>query len=170
VHVKLDENSTTQSLIKTPVKNETTFPSSHWKHILTLLGLIIVADRKVLKEEMDTFLDVASELRARIDPAVYLTRHMAKDWFILNKPKLLEIIDNLTYDTAILETLAPIKSMPHKLDVITGMVKIAISDGVYSNVEKSLIKKTILYWNISADLQRGLEVKSPKTIVVSSLI
>jgi hypothetical protein len=28
------------------------------------------------------------------------------------------------------------------------MVRIAVSDGVYADIEKGLIKKTILYWNI----------------------
>jgi len=102
------------------------------------------------KEEVDAYLDVVMELRAVIDPNVSLTRRMALDWFMLNKTELTEIIDNLAYDTALCETLAPIKSMPHKLDVITGMLKIALADDDYANVEKGLIKKTILYWNISA--------------------
>jgi len=137
---------------KTPtsVGKRETFPPSHWKHILKLLGLIIVADKRVLKEEVDAYIEVVAELRVLIDPTVYLTPHMARDWFMLNRPALEEIIESLAYDSAILEILAPIKSLPCKLDVISGMVKIAISDGVYSNIERGLIKKTILYWNISA--------------------
>ena len=136
------------SFANAPSTPMATFPPSHWKYVLKLLGLIIVADRKVLKEEVDEFLDVVTELRAVIDPTVYLTRHMARDWFLLNKSSLEDIIDNLAYDTALCEILAPIKSMPHKLDVISGMVRISVSDGVYADIEKGLIKKTILYWNI----------------------
>ena len=134
-----------------------TFPPSNWKYVLNLLGLIIVADKKILKEEVDTFLDVVTELRAVIDPTVYLTRHMARDWFMLNKPYLEEIIDNLAYDTALCEILAPIKSMPHKLDVISGMVRIAVSDGVYADIEKGLIKKTILYWNVGSPAEDNVD-------------
>jgi len=132
-------------------KHVTSFPPSHWKHILKLLGLIIVADKKVLPEEVDTYLDVVSELRAIIDPTISLTRHMARDWFMLNKDDLMDVIDSLAYDTVLLDTLSAIKSMPHKLDVISGMVRVAVSDGVYSNVERGLIKKTILYWNIPVE-------------------
>lgn len=139
------------------------FPPSHWKHILKLLGLIIVADKKVLKEEVDAFLDVVSELRVIIDPTVSLTRHMARDWFMLNKNDLLEVINGLAYDTVLLETLVPIKSIPYKLDVISGMVRIAISDGDYSNIEKGLIKKTILYWNISASSESGVDYSEAAT-------
>lgn len=130
-------------------KPRLTFPPSHWKHVLNLLGLMIVADGKVLKEEVDTFLDVVMELRCVIDPTVSLTRHMALDWFNLNKADLVAIIDSLAYDSAIINILEDIRSMPHKLDVITGMVKIAISDGDYARIEQGLIKKTILYWNVS---------------------
>jgi len=145
-------------------RRQDVFPPSSWKHILKLLGLIIVADGKVLKEEVDTYLDVVMELQCVIDPTVSLTRHMARDWFFLNKDSLVEIIDSLAYDTALIDILKEIRSMPHKLDVITGMVKIAVSDNDYSNVEKGLIKKTILYWNISAKDENEIEPTSDKNL------
>lgn len=126
------------------------FPPSHWKHIFKLLGLIIVADGRVLKEEVDTYLDVVMELQSIIDPSIMITRRMARDWFYWNKKDLDNIIQGLAYDTEIIATLKDIKSLPYKLDVITGMVRIAVSDNDYDKVEKGLIKKTILYWNIPA--------------------
>lgn len=140
------------------------FPPTHWKYVLQLLGLIIVADKRVLKEEVDTYLDVVSELRVTIDPTISLTRHMALDWFTLNKSDLQDVIENLAYDTVLLETLSAIKSMPHKLDVISAMVRIAVSDGEYSNVERGLIKKTILYWNISANCEDELDYSDVETL------
>jgi hypothetical protein len=146
-----------QLSLKNPVKTEKVFPPSNWKHVLKLLGLVIVANKRVLQEDVDTFLDVVTELRATIDPTVYLTRHMARDWLILNKAELVENIESLAYDTVLCETLAPIKSMPHKLDVITGMVKIAVADGDYSGVKKLLVKKTILYWNVRSNTHDSLD-------------
>jgi hypothetical protein len=139
-------------------KNSTIiFQPSNWKYILKLLGLIIVADKKTLKEEVDTFLDAVTELRAIIDPSICFTEKMAMDWFKLNKGELEEIIEGLAYDTALCEILAPIKSMPHKLDIISCMVRIAVSDGEYCDAEKGFIKKTCLYWNIRSDFQEHLE-------------
>ncbi len=138
-------------------KSPKVFPASSWKYILKLLGLIVVADRKIYKEEMDTFVAAVSELRAVIDPKICFTEQMARDWFRRNKWDLEEIIDNLSYDTAICEILAPIKSMPYKLDVISSMVRIAVSDGFYCDVEKTLIKKTCLYWNVRHNFQNNLE-------------
>ena len=76
---------------------------------------------------------------------------------MLNKPALEDVISTLSYDTAICETVAPIKSMPHKLDVISYMVKIAVSDGEYCQVEKDLIEKTCRYWNVRSNFQQNLE-------------
>jgi len=145
------------------------FPPSSWKYIFKLLGLIIVADKKTLKEEVDKFLEVVVELRAIIDPSICFTDKMVLDWFRLNKWELEEIINSLAYDTALCEVLTPIKSLPQKLDVISCMVKIAVSDGVYSDLEKGLIKKTCLYWNVRSNFQPQLEYlhkpdESPKLV------
>ena len=140
-----------------PTKAAPVFPPSNWKHVLKLLGLVIVANKRVLQEDVDTYLDVVTELHTIIDPTIYLTRHMARDWLMLNKSELVENIDSLEYDSILCETLGPIKSMPHKLDVITGMVKIAVADGDYSGVKKLLVKKTILYWNVRSDTYDSID-------------
>ena len=88
---------------------------------------------------------------------------MARDWLMLNKNDLMDVIDSLAYDTVLLDTLSAIKSMPHKLDVISGMVRVALSDGVYSNVERGLVKKTILYWNISAGPKSDVDYSDAET-------
>lgn len=145
--------------------NKAVFPPSHWKHILKLLGLIIVADGRVLKEEVDTYLDVVMELRCVIDPSIVLTRRMAHDWFFLNRENLEDVINGLAYDTELLATLKEIKTLPHKLDVITAMVKIAVSDNDYHAVERGLIKKTILYWNIPAGGDKNIDYSDAKDLI-----
>lgn len=149
-------------------KKPVVFPPENWKHILKLLGLIIVADGRVLKEEVDSYLDVVMELRCVIDPTIVLTRRMARDWFYLNKKDLENIINGLAYDTELLATLKEIKSLPHKLDVITGMVKIAVSDNDYHKIERGLIKKTILYWNIPSGEVDDMDYSEAKDLTLTS--
>ena len=146
-------------------KNMAVFPPSHWKHILKLLGLIIVADGRVVKEEVDTYLDVVMELRCVIDPSIVLTRRMARDWFYWNKKELEAVIDGLAYDTELLAILKEIKALPQKLDVITGMVRIAVSDNDYHIVKRGLIKKTILYWNISASEDQVIDYSDAEDLI-----
>ena len=131
-------------------KLEYRFPTSNWKHIFALLGLAVVADTDLPQEKIDTYLNVIIELRSVIDPSAYITRHMARDWFTLNRSYLEEVVESLIVndDTVLCNIIAPIKTTPHILDIITGMVTISLSDNTYSGVENDLIKKTILYWNV----------------------
>ena len=122
-------------------------PSS-WKYILKLLGLMIVADGKVFKEKVDAYQDAMMELAVVIDPRLVMTRKMVFDWFVLNKTDLTDIIDSLEYDSVLIDIFKEIRNLPHKLDVVTAMVKIGVSDGEYSDKEKMFVKKTILYWNV----------------------
>jgi len=140
-----------QESMVTMTSPQAPFPPSSWKYILRLLGLCIIIDRKVFKDEVDAFQECAIELRDIIDPTVCLTKKMAYDWFRLNKHILEDIRDNMSLETALFETLAPIKSISHKSDIISCMVKIAISDGEYCAKEKNLIKKTCLFWNVRSD-------------------
>lgn len=127
---------------------ERRFSASNWKYIYKLLGLIVVADGKVIKEELDAFQDVMIELAVVIDPKIVMTRKMAFDWFINNKSTLETIIEGLEYDDILINIFSRMRHLPQKLDVLTAMVKIAVADDNYSAKEKLLIKKTILYWNV----------------------
>jgi|GEM_PF-4207556 len=126
------------------------FPAHKWHNIFQLLGIMVVANKRVFPEDMKAFLDSAIELASVVDPSITITRKMTKDWFLINKDELTQMVDSLAYDTAIISILSDIKSFPFKLDVMTCMVRIAIADGDYGDMEKMFIKKTILYWNIRA--------------------
>lgn len=136
------------------------FPANKWHNIFQLMGLMVVANGRIFPEDMKAYLDNVIELSAVVDPSVVITRKMAKDWFLINKPDLVEIVDGLAYDSAIIAILSDIKSFPYKLDVITSMVQIAIADGHYGDMEKRFIKKTILYWNISASADEDAIITS----------
>lgn len=73
---------------------------------------------------------------------------MILDWLKLNKDHLASSLDSLEFDDILLDIISEMRSLPYKLDVITSMVRIAVSDGEYSKVERMLIKKTILFWNV----------------------
>lgn len=145
----------TLNLLKpeTPGRTDLLTPigAAGWVNIFKLLGLVVVADNKIRPESVAAFQDGLIELRAVIDPRLVMTRHMILDWFKLNRTELSAAIESLEYDQLLIDLIQNIRSLPHKLDVMTVMVRIAASDGEYSNKEKLLIKKTLLYWNIKAD-------------------
>ncbi len=136
------------------------FPAHKWHNIFQLLGLMVVANGRVFPEDIKAYLNSVMELSVVVDPSVVITKQMAKDWFLINKADLIDIVNGLAYDTAILSILSEIKSFPHKLDVITCMVNIAIADEDYGDMEKMFIKKTILYWNIRSSMNNDSAIQS----------
>jgi len=115
-----------------------------------LLGLVLAANKRIIPEEAEVYIDSLMELRLVIDPKIVLTRRMIREWLALNKDSLMADIDGLEYDTVLLSIVNEMRNLPHKLDVMTAMVKIAVADDNYSDLRQMLIKKTILYWNIRA--------------------
>jgi uncharacterized tellurite resistance protein B-like protein len=126
-----------------------TFGASHWKYLFRLLGLVVVADKKVVPEEVEAYVSAIRELAVLIDPKIVLTQRMIRDWLTLNKAELVEMVESLQYDSVLLSLLKEIKFLPHKLDIITAMVNIAIADDNYTDMKQMFIKKTILYWNVN---------------------
>lgn len=137
--------------------------ASEWRHILKLVGLMAVANGRLIKEDTDAFQDAMMELRVVIDPSLVMTRHMILDWFINHKDELKAVIDGLEYETELLAIFKEIRYFPHKLDVVTAMMRVGIADGDYGGIEKMFVKKTILFWNI-----RSGEVGSAAETLVGS--
>lgn len=130
------------------------FGPSSWRHIFNILGFIVVADGKIYKEKMDAYQNAIIELGAIIDPKLILTRQMILDWFIYHKDELTAVIDSLEYDTVLISTLRQMRNVSFKLDIVKAMAHIALADGVYSDIEKLFVKKTILYWNIRVGVDK----------------
>lgn len=127
------------------------FGPSSWKHLLKLLGLMVVADQRIYKETVDAYVDAVMELRVVIDPSLIMTRQMAFDWFFYHKDELMAVVEGLEYDTVLLDIISNFRNLPHKLDVLTAMVNVAIADGDYPPRAQLFVKKTILYWNVKTD-------------------
>jgi len=137
-------------MIKEKRRHLNDFGCSQWKHMFRLLGLVLAANKRIIPEEAEVYIDSLMELRLVIDPKIVLTRRMIREWLALNKDSLMADIDGLEYDTVLLSIVNEMRNLPHKLDVMTAMVKIAVADDNYSDLRQMLIKKTILYWNIRA--------------------
>jgi len=125
--------------------------AGQWRLIMKLVGLMAVANGRLVKEDTDAFQNVMMELRAVVDPNLVMTKQMTLDWFVHNKKELTAVIDGLEYDSELIAIFKEIRTFPHKLDVITAMMRVGIADGDYGQIEKLFIKKTILYWNIRSN-------------------
>lgn len=159
----------TDAVIASPSKRilapKSQFGASQWKYIFKLVGLIVVANGKVLKEDLDAYQNMMVELAVVIDPKIVMTRKMAFDWFKNHKDDLVAIIDSLAYEDTLIDIFSHMRHLPHKLDVLTAMVKVAIADGHYGPMEELFIKKTILFWNVRGnDVHKDVLVRQAKNL------
>jgi len=127
--------------------------AGEWRSLLKLVGLMAVANGKLVKEDVDAFQEAMMELRVVVDPTLVMTRKMLKDWFIYNIDELKAVVNGLEYDSELLAIFKHIRSFPFKLDVATAMMRVGIADGDYGDMEKMFMKKTILYWNMRSNEQ-----------------
>ena len=138
---------------------------------MKLLGLMAIANGRLIKEDMDCFKEMMMELRAVIDPSLVMTPRMAQDWFAHNKDMLTAVIEGLEYDSQFIEMFKQMRSFPFKLDVVTAMMRVGIADGDYGRIEKMFVKKTILYWNIrggeKADMPENIYARKRQARVKS---
>ncbi len=120
-----------------------------WKHIYRLFSLVLLADGRVIPEEMSVYIQKTIELSKSIDPSLVVTEKMLLDWFVLNKARIMADINSLLYDSIIIETQASLKGFKEKRAVIRSMIEIGIAGGDYSARKQMFVRKTMLYWSIS---------------------
>lgn len=132
------------------IQKEKLYDSSpcEWRLVMKLVGLMAIANERFTPDDMESYQDQMMELRTVIDPSLVMTRQMIKDWLINNKSRLKSIITGLEIDSELIAIFQQFRSYSHKFDVLNAMVQVGIADGDYGRVEKMLIKKTILYWNV----------------------
>lgn len=122
--------------------------ASYWEFLLRLLGLIVMADKKVYQEETEAFTNAAVQLQKIISPEMMMTRKMALDWFIDHRDRLKEITYTQDYARELTEITTQLQGLPEKIDVIRAMITIATADDAYHVKEKVIIQKTMQHWNI----------------------
>lgn len=122
--------------------------ASYWEYLLRLMALIILVDKKVYQEEVEAFIKATMQLRDAISPNMMMTPKMAKDWFIVHRERIEEVVNSLNYDYELIEIIGHLRGLPQKTEVLKAMIAIALSDDFYHDKEKMIIKKTVLYWNI----------------------
>lgn len=124
--------------------------ASNWNYLLKLLGLIVMMDGKVYREEVDAFTKAAIKLQETLSPDIFLSQTMIVDWFKNHRDELRAIVDGLEYDRHIIDIIGPIRGLPQKRLVLNAMISIAQSDNFYHAKEQMIINKAAKYWNVPA--------------------
>ena len=121
-----------------------------WHRILTLLTSIILADDRVYKEEVDTFVDVVLDLNAKISPEMFMTRKMAFDWFVANKDDVNKTLVSPNSDRHLDKLIKSLAKVRNKDAILTALQTIAHADNDFHQKEQAIIGRTIRLWKVAA--------------------
>jgi len=124
--------------------------SDEWHNVMTLLTLVILADKRVYKEEVDTFVSTVKSLNETISPDIFMTEGMAFDWFKSNRTRASHLLVGPDVEKNILALVENTKNVPDKKAIISAMEQIANADSDYHASEDNIINKCVKGWKFAA--------------------
>ena len=116
--------------------------------LLSLLALMIFADKRVLENEISAFVRLADKLQVAREIEPKLSEAKLSVWFETNKEQLQAVLTRDDFETWLYERLDRLKPLPDKISILAVLCDIASSDGEVHVSEKALIKLTADRWNI----------------------
>lgn len=124
--------------------------SEEWHNVMTLLTLVILADKRVYKEEVDAFVVSVKKLNETISPEIFMTEGMAFDWFKSNRSRVTNLLVGPKIEQNIQELISNTKNVPGKAAIIRAMQEIANADSDYHKNEETVIGRCAKGWKLAA--------------------
>lgn len=123
-------------------------PSAAIETILNITALSILADRKVLTEEIESFTFAAQNIPAIQKAKPRLTAIWLEGWYHRNKIRLIKTMQSKSFTQWFRESLDDVKAPEDRAAVIKTMKRVALSDSEFHANEKSLIHFIARHWNM----------------------
>lgn len=117
--------------------------------LLSILALMIFADKRVHDNEVRAFVRLADKLQVARDIDPRLSEASLVNWYQENAANLRAVIEESNFESWFYSRLDRLKSLPNKLSVLSVLCDIASSDGEVHVSEKALIKLTAQRWDIA---------------------
>ncbi len=124
--------------------------SDEWHNVMTLLTVVILADKRVYKEEVDTFVSTVKSLNETIAPGMFVTESMAFEWFKSNRMRVSHLLVGPHVERNIQDLVRSTSKISGKKAIIIAMEKIANADSDYHRNEDKIISKCVKGWKLAA--------------------
>lgn len=121
---------------------------SQWTHILTLLAITVIIDKKIYKEEVDTFVAESVALKEELSPDMIFSKKMVFDWFVVHRDEIAKWLEDPESHTQILKHILALGENPNRGKILSSMYAIAISDQKYHRAESDTISMAAKHWNV----------------------
>lgn len=120
-----------------------------WKHILTLLSVVIVADNRVYKEEVDAFVERSVALKEIITPKMLFSKKMTFDWFVIHRDEIKDWLHGPEPEEIILKHILALQESEFRQEILDALYAIAIVDGDFHEAESNVIALACKHWGLS---------------------
>lgn len=117
-----------------------------WTEIFTLLAIIVVADNRVYKEEVDSFVGQVDILKSQVGSEALVTSKLAFDWFIAQRDEIKAKINQDNAEFYIVRTIQSLMDFPDHGALLRSMEAVSVSDREFHIEEKSIIQLAAAYW------------------------
>lgn len=119
-----------------------------WKDIFKLLAMVIIADKRVYKEEVDAFVNCAMEIKSGINDDTLITRDMAFEWFRGNRDDILALAKSPEFSVTALKIIMSLNEFEHREAVLRAMIAVSMADSEFHPSEESLIVIAAAHWKL----------------------
>ena len=107
-----------------------------------------MVDRRVYKEEVDTFVKSVKQLNDAISPDTFMTEGMVFDWFKSNRERVGNLLIGKDAELNIKNAIIRTKNIPGKSAIIRAMEGIANADSDFHKSENNIIRRAAYGWSI----------------------
>lgn len=119
-----------------------------WEKILTLLGVMILADGRVRESEVDAFVEGVRVLQANFEPGDASPDHAIRGWYDYHASRLRELSQSEPFETAITPLLADLSELPNRQLLLDQLGVIADSDLHRDPTERDLLTLAAAFWGL----------------------
>ena len=137
VHLALPSHSAEMGALMNP---------DNWTDIFTLLAIIVVADNRVYKEEVDCFVAQVDILKAEVGSDALVTPKLAFDWFNAHRDNIKAKIQQENSQFFVVRTIQGLLDFPDHGALLRSMEAVSVSDREFHIEEKSIIELAAAYW------------------------
>ena len=111
---------------------------------------VITADSKILKEEIDSFRTVATNLNLTDRQGVALSDQWVSHWFEKNSEAVRAESGRPEAVSKLVHLFIRLQKWPNKIKLLDALCHVAASDGQFHINEKVLITLAAAYWDINS--------------------
>ena len=116
--------------------------------ILTLLALTILADKKVVNQEVDSFLQIAPQITNGLGAKKPMSQPNLLAWLYTHQARIKKMFSSPNFDQILIGLFTRTQSIPNKQAVLNKMNEISTADDEFHVSEKALIVLAARHWNL----------------------